>query len=154
MDRFFKMVLAITLFCLILCIAQLARIEFGYEISNFLDKSVIALNPRQVARQYILAIKKKDYKTAYSYLTPDTKEIFSLPDFISMNKIWTEMDEDSAKIHWQGVFVGMQIYQDPGSWAYLLVKTNGKWRIVIRSKGTPTFPYVKEYFCGNSECEY
>jgi hypothetical protein len=71
-----------------------------------------------------------------------------------MNKIWTEMNEDSAKIHWQGVFVGMQIYQDPGSWAYLLVKTNGKWRIVIRSKGTPTFPYVKEYFCGNSECEY
>jgi hypothetical protein len=48
----------------------------------------------------------------------------------------------------------MQIDQDPGSWAYLLVKTNGKWRIVIRSKGTPTFPYVKDYFCGNTECEY
>jgi len=154
MNRFFKMVLAIMLFCLILCIAQLVRLKFGYEISTFLDKSVIALNPRQVARQYIRAIKKKDYKTAYSYLTPDTKEIFSLADFISMNKIWSEMDEDSAEIHWQGVFVGMQIYQDPGSWAYLLVKTNGKWRIVIRSKGTPTFPYVKEYFCGNSECEY
>ncbi len=146
MNKFLKMVLAIMLFCLIVCIMQFSKKESS-------DKKAITLSPVQVARQYVIALKNKDYKTAYSYLTPDTKERFSLTDFISMSESMAGMDENTAEIHWQGVFVGMQIYQDPASWAYLLVNIDGQWKIVIR-KGSSSFPYVKEYFCGNSECEY
>jgi hypothetical protein len=146
MNKFFKIALAIMLLSLILYIVQFSKKEPS-------DKKAIALNPVQVARQYVITLKNKDYKTAYSYLTPDTQERFSLSDFISMSKSMAGMNENTAEIHWEGVFVGMQIYQDPGSWAYLLVKTNGKWKIVIR-KGSSSFPYVKDYFCGNSECEY
>jgi len=146
MDRFFKMVLAIMLFCFSVCIVQFSKKESS-------DKRAVALSPVQVARQYVIALKNKDYKTAYSYLTPDTQERFSLTDFISMSESMAGMNENTAEIHWQGVFVGMKIYQDPASWAYLLVNIDGKWKIVIR-KGSSSFPYVKDYFCGNKECEY
>ena len=136
MNRFLKVVFGIMLLCLILFVVQLA------------------LSPEQVVRQYILALKKKDYKAAYSYLTPDTKERLSFEDFSSKNeKMMTLMNERKTWISWQGVMVGTQIYQDPGSWGYLLVKSNGKWKIVLR-KGSPSFPFVKEYFCGNENCEY
>lgn len=136
MNRLLKVVFGIMLLCLILCVVQLAR------------------SPKLVVRQYILALKKKDYKAAYSYLTPDTQEILSFEDFSSKNeKMMTGMNERKTWISWQGVMVGTQIYQDPGSWGYLLVKSNGKWKIVLR-KGSPSFPYVKDYFCGNENCEY
>ena len=147
MERFFKIVFGIMLLCLVLCVAQLARIEYGYEIANFLEnRKIITLSPRQVARQYILALKKKDYKVAYNYLTPDTQERFSLADFVLMNKgSMTIMDENKTWIYWKGVMVGMQIYEDPGSWGYLLVNTNGKWKLIIRG-GIPSFPFIKDYF--------
>jgi hypothetical protein len=136
MNRFLKVVFGIMLLCLILCVVQLA------------------LSPEEVVKQYILALKKKDYRAAYSYLTPDTQKILSFEDFSSKNeKMMTLMNERKTWISWQGVIVGIQIYDDPGTWGYLLVKSKGKWRIVIR-KGSPSFPYVKDYFCGNENCEY
>jgi len=136
MARLFKIVFIILVACLILCVVQLAW------------------SPERVVRQYILALKKKDYRVAYSYLTPDTQKILSFEAFSSKNeKMMTLMNERKTWISWQGVMVGTQIYQDPGSWGYLLVKSNGKWKIVLR-KGSPSFPYVKDYFCGNENCEY
>lgn len=136
MDRLFKITLIMLVVSLILCVVQLAR------------------SPEQVVRQYILALKKKDYKVAYSYLTPDTQKILSFEDFSSLNeKMMTGMNERKIWISWQGVIVGTQIYDDPGTWGYLLVKSKGKWKIVIR-KGSPSFPYVKDYFCGDGNWEY
>jgi hypothetical protein len=131
-----------------LCVVQLARITCSYEIANFLEeKTIIVLSPRQVAKQYILALKKKDYGTAYSYLIPESKEKFSLADFVGSNeKGMTEMDESKTWI--AGIYVGMQIYEDPGSWGFLLVKADGKWRIVMNG-GSPSFPFVWQYGCGN-----
>ena len=142
-NRFFKIVFGIMLLCLVLCVIQLTRITCSYEILNFFEeKNIINLNPRQVARQYILALKKKDYKIAYDYLVPCSKEKLPLPDFIALNeKGMTEMDERKTWI--AGVCVGMQIYEDPGSWGFLLIKTNGKWRIVMNS-GFPSFPFTGE----------
>ena len=143
MNRFFKIVFGIMLLCLILCVIQLIRIEFGYEALNFMvERNVVTLSPRQVAKQYIIALKKKDYRIAYDYLTPESKEIFSLSDFVSMNeKSMTLMDENKTWIYYQEVMVGMQIYEDPGWWGYLLVKHKGKWKIVMK-KGIPSFPFV------------
>lgn len=136
MNRFFKILLIMMVVCLILCVVQLA------------------MSPEQVVRQYILALKKKDYRAAFSYLTPDTQKILSFEDFSSKNeKMMTRMNERKTWISWQGVMVGTQIYEDPGTWGFLLVKSNGKWKIVLR-KGSPSFPYVKDYFCGNENCEY
>ena len=137
MKTLLKVLSGITL----LCILILYAVHFNQE-------------PEQVVRQYILALKKKDYRAAYSYLTPDTKERLSFKAFSSLNeKMMTLMNERKTWISWQGVMVGTQIYDDPGTWGYLLVKSKGKWKIVIR-KGSPSFPYVKEYFCGNENCEY
>jgi hypothetical protein len=136
MNRLFKIALIMLVACLILCVVQLAR------------------SPEQIVRQYILALKEKDYRVAYSYLTPDTQKMLSFEAFSSLNeKMMTGMNERKTWISWQGVMVGAQIYEDPGTWGYLLVKSNGKWRIVLR-KGSPSFPYVKDYFCGNDNCEY
>ena len=148
MNRFFKIVFGIMLLCLILCVAQLIRIEFGYEMLNFFDeRNAVMLNPRQVAKQYILALKKKDYRIAYDYLTPESKEIFSLADFVAMNeKQMTLMDENKTWLYHQEVRVGMQLYEDPASWGFVLVKTNGKWRIVMKS-GIPSFPFVNDGGC-------
>ncbi len=135
MNRLFKMLLIMMFACLILCVVQLAR------------------SPEQVVRQCILALKKKDYKAAYFYLTPDTQKIFSLQEFAGMDKGFSGLNDNDAEICWQGVFVEMKMKQDPASWGFLLVKTKGKWRIVIR-KGSPSFPYVKDYFCGDGKWEY
>ena len=146
-SKFFKIVFWIMLLCLTLCIAQLVRIEFGYEVANFLDeKKIINLSPRFVARQYIMALKKKDYRIAYSYLATCSQEKFPLADFVALNeKGMTEMDERKTWI--AGVYIGMQIYEDPGSWGFLLVKIDGKWRIVMNG-GSPSFPFVGECGCG------
>ena len=78
-------------------------------------------------------------------LSPDTKEKFSLEDIVRINEhLMTEMDEDNTFIYWQGVMVGMQIYEDPGWWGYLLVKHKGKWKIVMK-RGIPSFPFVCDY---------
>jgi hypothetical protein len=148
MNRFFKIVFGIMLLCLILCVAQLVRIEFGYELLNFLDeRNAVALNPRQVARQYILALKKKDYRIAYDYLAPESKEMFSLIDFITINeKSMTLMNENKTWIAIEEVTVGMQIYEDPGSWGYLLVKHKGKWKVVMMG-GIPSFPFLCDCCC-------
>jgi hypothetical protein len=135
MARLFKMFLVMMVACLILCVVQLAR------------------SPEQVVRQYLSALKKKDYRAAYSYLTPDTQGIFSLQEFAGIDRGYSGLDENNAEICWQGVFVSMKIKQDPASWGYLLVKSKGKWKIVIR-EGSPSFPYVKDYFCGNEKWEY
>lgn len=144
-ERFFKTVLGIMILLLMLCIVQFARIEWSYEILNFLeDRKIIALNPRQVARQYIIALKRKDYKIAYNYLTPDTQESFSLAEFVSMNEnSMTEMDENKTWIYYQEVRVGIQIYEDPGWWGYVFVKTDGKWKLIMRG-GIPSFPFTGE----------
>lgn len=146
MNGFSKIVFGIMLLCLILCVVQLARITCSYEIFNFLEeKKIIVLSPRQVAKQYILALKKKDYKIAYAYLVPCSKEEFPLTDFVALNeKGMTEMDERKTWI--AGIYVGMQIYEDPGSWGFLLVKADGKWRIVMNG-GSPSFPFVWQYGC-------
>jgi len=148
-DRFFKTVLGVMLILILLCVIQLARIEFGYEIANFLDaRKIITLDPRLVARQYMLALKKKDYKIAYSYLVSGSQEKFSLSDFIALDeRSKTEMDEKNTWI--EGIYVGMQIYQDPGSWGFLMVKADGKWRIVM-SGGSPSFPY--SFDCNSCCC--
>ena len=145
MNRFFKIVFGVMLLSLILCVAQLIRIEFGYEMLNFLDeRNAVMLNPRQVARQYILALKKKDYRIAYDYLTPESKETISLADFVTMNeKQMTLMDENKTWVYYQEVRVGMQIYEDPGWWGFVLVKDKGKWRIRMKG-GIPSFPFVEE----------
>lgn len=145
-SRFFKTVFGIMLLCLVFCIVQLARIEYKYEILNFLEeRNVIILNPQQVARQYILALKKKDYKIAYDYLAPCSKEKFSLADFVTLNeKGMTEMNEKKTWV--EGVYVGMQIYEDPGSWGFLLIKAVGKWRIIMNG-GSPSFPFTGEEGC-------
>ena len=144
-NRLFVTVFGIMSLCLILCVVQLARIEFGYEIFNFLDeRNAVVLNPRQVARQYILALKKKDYRIAYDYLTPDTQEKISLADFVSCNeKHMTLMDENKTWIGWEQVKVGMQIYEDPGNWGFLLERVKGKWRIIMKG-GIPSFPFDEE----------
>ena len=144
-NKFFKIVFWIMLLCLILCIAQLVRIEFGYEVANFLDeKKIINLSPRFVARQYIMALKKKDYRIAYSYLTPKSKEIFLLADFVTLNeKSMTLMDENKTWIYYQEVRVGMQIYEDPGWWGFVLVKDKGKWKIRMKG-GIPSFPFAEK----------
>lgn len=148
MNRFFKIVFGIMLLCLILCVAQLIRIEFGYEMLNFLDeRNAVMLSSRQVARQYVLALKKKDYRIAYDYLTPESKEMFSLVDFITMNeKSMTLMNENKTWITREEVVVGMQIYEDPGSWGFVVVKTNGKWRIIMKG-GIPSFPFLCDCCC-------
>jgi hypothetical protein len=145
-NQFFKTVFGIMLLCLVLCVVQLLRLECGYEIANLLEeKNVIALSPRQVARQYILALKRKDYRIAYSYLIAQSQEKFPFAEFVAMNeKAMTEMDERKTWI--AGVYVGMQIYEDPGSWGFLLIKADGKWRIVMNG-GFPSFPFTWEEKC-------
>ena len=145
MDRFFKIVFGSMLLCLILCVIQLARVTCDYEILNFFEeKKIIALNPQQVAKQYILSLKKKDYRIAYDYLTPESKETISLADFVTMNeKQMTLMDENKTWVYYQEVRVGMQIYEDPGWWGFVLVKDKGKWRIRMKG-GIPSFPFVEE----------
>ena len=96
-------------------------------------------------REYIIALKSKDYRKAYSYLTTESKEIFSLADFVALNeKSMTLMDENKTWIYYQEVRVGMQIYEDPGWWGYLLVKYKGKWKIVMK-RGIPSFPFAENY---------
>jgi hypothetical protein len=150
MGRFFKIVFGSMLLCLILCVIQLARVTCDYEILNFFEeKKIIALNPQQVAKQYILSLKKKDYRIAYDYLTPESKETISLADFVTMNeKQMTLMDENKTWVYYQEVRIGMQIYEDPGWWGFVLVKDNGKWRIRMKG-GIPSFPFVWQYGCGN-----
>ena len=150
MNRFFKIVFGSMLLCLILCVIQLVRVKCDYEILNFFEeKKIIALNPQQVAKQYILSLKKKDYRIAYDYLTPESKETISLADFVTMNeKQMTLMDENKTWVYYQEVRIGMQIYEDPGWWGFVLVKDNGKWRIRMKG-GIPSFPFVWQYGCGN-----
>ena len=145
MNRLFKIVFGMMLLCLILCVAQLIRIEFGYDMMNLLnERNIMTLNPRQVAKQYILALKKKDYRLAYEYLTPESKEIFSLADFVVLNeKSMTLMDENKTWIYYREVMVGMQIYEDPGWWGFILVKDMGKWRIRMKG-GIPSFPFAEK----------
>ena len=147
-NKFFITIFSVMLLCLALCLAQLLRLECGYEIANMLDeKHIIALPPQVVAKQYILALKKKDYRIAYDYLTPESKEILSLADFVALNeKQMTLMDENKTWIYHQEVRVGMHLYEDPASWGFVLVKTNGKWRIVMKS-GIPSFPFVNDGGC-------
>lgn len=141
-EKFFKIVLSIMILLLVLCIIQFVNIEYRYEVLNFLEnKKITTLNPRQVARQYILALKKKDYKIAYSYLTPDSKERFSLTDFVSINEnSMTIMDENKTWIYYEEIRVGIQIYEDPGWWGYVLVKNKGRWRISMYG-GIPSYPF-------------
>jgi len=149
-NRFFVTVFGIMALCLALCVVQLARIEFGYEIMNFADeRNAFVLTPRQVARQYILALKKKDYRIAYDYLTPDSQKRFSLADLVSCNeKQMTLMDENKTWVASEQVSIGMQIYEDPGSWGFLLKKIKGKWRIIMKG-GIPSCPFdeEKEGYC-------
>ena len=153
MNRLFKIVFGAMLLCLILCVVQLIRLEFSSEILNCREeKSIVVLNPQQVARQYILALKKKDYRIAYSYLAAPSQEKFPLADFVALNeKGMTEMDERKTWI--AGVYIGMQIYEDPGSWGFLLVKIDGKWRIVMNG-GSPSFPFVGECGCGTEQTRH
>ena len=103
---------------------------------------LITSSPRYALREYIFALKNKDYRKAYSMLSPDTKEKFSLEDIVRINEhLMTEMDEDNTFIYWQGVMVGMQIYEDPGWWGFVLVKNKGKWRIRMNC-GIPSFPFT------------
>jgi len=145
MNRFFKIVFGSMLLCLILCVIQLARVTCDYEVLNFFEeKKIIALSPQQVAKQYILSLKKKDYRIAYDYLTPESKETISLADFVTMNeKQMTLMDENKTWVYYQEVRVGMQIYEDPGWWGFMLVKDNGRWRIRMKG-GIPSFPFVEK----------
>jgi hypothetical protein len=145
MNRLSKIVFGAMLLCLFLCVAQLIRIEFGYDMMNLLnERNIMTLNPRQVAKQYILALKKKDYRLAYEYLTPESKEIFSLADFVVLNeKSMTLMNENKTWIYYREVRVGMQIYEDPGWWGFILVKDMGKWRIRMKG-GIPSFPFAEK----------
>lgn len=142
-NKSFKIVFCIILLCLGWCVIRLARIECGYELLNFLEeRNILHLSPRQVARQYILALKRKDYRIAYSYLTPDSQELVRLADFVAENeKHMSDMDADKTWIIREDVIVGMQIYKRPGKWGYVLVKTNGKWKIVM-DEGLPSFPFA------------
>ena len=145
MNRFFKIVFGSMLLCLILCVIQLVRVKCDYEILNFFEeKKIIALSPQQVAKQYILSLKKKDYRIAYDYLTPESKETISLADFVTMNeKQMTLMDENKTWVYYQEVRIGMQIYEDPGWWGFVLVKDRGKWKIRMKG-GIPSFPFVEK----------
>jgi len=147
-NKFFVILLSGMFLCLVLCLTQLLKLELGYEIANFIDeKHIITLPPRLVAKQYILALKKKDYRIAYSFLKPDSQERFSLADFVVMNERgMTEMDERRTWIYYEEIRVGMHLYEDPATWGYVLVKTNGKWRIVMRG-GSPSFPFVNDGGC-------
>ena len=147
-NKFFITIFSVMLLCLALCLAQLLRLECGYEIANMLDeKHIIALPPQVVAKQYILALKKKDYRIAYDYLTPESKETISLADFVAINeKSMTLMDENKTWVYYQEVRVGMQIYEDPGWWGFVMIKTNGKWRIIMKG-GIPSFPFTKDSSC-------
>jgi hypothetical protein len=108
---------------------------------------LITSSPRYALREYILALKNKDYRKAYSYLTTESKETISLADFVVMNeKQMTLMDENKTWIYYQEVMVGMQIYEDPGWWGYLLVKHKGKWKIVMKG-GIPSFPFAYDCCC-------
>ena len=103
---------------------------------------LITSSPKYALREYILALKSKDYRIAYDYLTPESKGIFSLADFVAMNeKQMTLMDENKTWVYYQEVMVGMQIYEDPGWWGYLLVKHKGKWKILMK-RGIPSFPFI------------
>jgi len=141
-ERFFKTVLGTMLFFLMLCIVQFVNIEYRYEVLNFLEnRKILALSPRQVARQYILALKKKDYKIAHNYLTHDSQERFSLADFVSMNEgSMTIMNENKTWIYYEEIRVGIQIYEDPGWWGYVFVKNKGRWRISMYG-GIPSYPF-------------
>ena len=145
-NKFFITIFSVMLLCLALCLAQLLRLECGYEIANILDeKHTIALSPQLVVKQYILALKKKDYRIAYDYLTPESKETISLADFVAINeKSMTLMDENKTWVYYQEVRVGMQIYEDPGWWGFVMIKTNGKWRIIMKG-GIPSFPFAEKY---------
>ena len=108
---------------------------------------LITSSPRYALREYILALKSKDYRIAYDYLTPESKGIFSLADFVAMNeKQMTLMDENKTWVYYQEVMVGMQIYEDPGWWGFVLVKDKGKWKIVMK-KGIPSFPFTCDCCC-------
>ena len=139
--KFFFTVFAIMVFLLGLCIFQIARLEYRYEILNFLEtRNLVALGARQVARQYITALKRKDYKTAYYFLTPDSRKRIPFADFVCMNeKAMTLMDEDYTWIFSEKVTVAMAIYQDPAAGYFVLKRIRGKWKIII-CKGIPSFP--------------
>lgn len=107
----------------------------------------VTSSPRYALREYIIALKKKDYMKAYSMLSPDTQKRFSFEDVVWMNeRAMTEMNEGCTFVYWQGVVIGMQVYEDPGWWGYLLVKHKGKWKVVMR-RGIPSFPYVCDCCC-------
>ena len=147
-NKFFITIFSVMLLCLALCLAQLLRLECGYEIANMLDeKHIIALPPQVVAKQYILALKKKDYRIAYSFFTPDSQERFSLADFVVLNERgMTEMDGRRTWIYYEEIRVGMHLYEDPATWGFVLVRTNGKWRIVMKG-GSQSFPFVNDGGC-------
>lgn len=108
---------------------------------------LITSSPRYALKEYFFALKSGNYGKAYSMLSPDTKERYGLEDMVRINeRLMTIMDEDNTHIYWQGVMVGMQIYEDPGWWGYLMVKDRGKWKIVMR-RGIPSFPYVCDCCC-------
>lgn len=104
-------------------------------------------SPQYALREYILALKEKNYGKAYSMLSPDTKEKYDIETMVKINEhLMTIMNEDNSHVYWQGVRVGMQIYEDPGWWGYLLVKYKGKWKVVMRG-GIPSFPFACDCCC-------
>ena len=79
MNRLFKIVFGMMLLCLILCVAQLIRIEFGYDMLSLLnERNIMTLNPQQVAKQYILALKKKITDWLMSISRLNQKKYFRL----------------------------------------------------------------------------
>lgn len=116
-------------------------------LSAFVVVYQITSSPKYVLKEYIIALKNRDYGKAYSMLSPDSKEKLNLEDLVRINEgSMTLMDENSSFIYWRGVMVGLRMYQDPGWWGFLMMKEKGKWKIVVKG-GSASYPFYWEGGC-------
>jgi len=105
----------------------------------------VTQSPTEVVVSYLEALQNKDYQTAYSYLSRESKRKHPSTEFASLNetKGITEYDLSTAR-EAQGedgyMTVAVQLREDPASAGFRMVKEGGSWKIVFLG-GIPSYPY-------------
>ena len=140
-------------FCVCLAL-WFSWLEWDYQILNFIQfKTPFPITSKQVLRQYITALDRDDYQTAYNYLSMESRKRHGFEEFV--NSLKDGMAVFNAHHFWQvykrdnRLMLGIGLYQDPASWSFELIKEN-RWKIVWE-QGRPYFPYSDNYSCGISE---
>lgn len=143
----------IVVLCLVLFL-WFSWLEWNYQLLNFIQlKTPFHITSKQVLRQYLVAMEKGHYSTAYDYLSQESRARHSFEEFV--NSLKDGMTQFSKRHFWQvrkqdkKLVLGIALYEDPASWGFELRHEN-KWKIVWE-KGRPFFPYPDNYACGIPE---